>query len=164
MTAEQQLKEEAVAGTLYQALFEPRGTQPCWSKPVSQLSFWKQASEKDKAYLRLLFGTDWKDRLPVTVEDQIEFQLIDYWKSVHTGARPAQGDIVKVVVVYTAAGITDSINVMFESGMFSLGLEDFVAEVAKLQAHTLAVRLDHACDWDKLEFYTVSILQVNLNK
>lgn len=164
MTREQQLKREAVAGTLYQALFEPRGTQPFWCKPPSQLSFWKQASEKDKAYLRILFGTDWKDRMPVTVEDQIEFQLIEYWKSVHTGARTAQGDIVKVVVVYTAAGVTDSMEVMFESGLFTLGLEDFAHEVGKLQAHTLAVRLDHACDWDHLEFYTVSLLQVKLNQ
>lgn len=164
MTAEQQLKREAVSGTLYQALFEPHGMQPFWCKPPSQLSFWKQASEKDKAYLRLLFGTDWKNRMPVTVEDQIEFQLIEYWKSVHCGARSVQGDTVKVVVVYTAAGVTDSQTVMFESGLFSLGLEDFVAEVAKFQAHTLACRLDHACDWDHLEFYTVSVLQVNVNK
>lgn len=139
-------------------LYNPRGCELVLLYPPSQLSCWKQMTEKDKAYLNLLIG-DYRAYKGPTMEWNLRMDLIRYW---HKYVNKPEGNKVRIDITYEHDGETSNVNTLIEADEFfdkRLDPAEF-DELMKPNARKVCRHIDVSVPFCRISDYTITISQI----
>lgn len=139
------------------SIYNPRGCELVLLYPPSQLSCWKQMTEKDKAYLNLLIG-DYRAYEGPTMEENLRMDLLRYW---HKYYKNPEGNRVRIDISYVHDGETSNANTVIEADEFfdkRLDAAEF-NELMKPHARKVCRHIDVAVPFCRISDYTITISQ-----
>lgn len=140
------------------AIYNPRGCELVLLYPPSQLSCWKQMTEKDKAYLNLLIG-DYRGYEGPTMEENLRMEIIRYR---HKYANKPEGNRVRVEIIYEHDDKKDVAGTLIDADEFfdqRLDLAEF-NELMKPHARKVCRHIDVAVPFCRISDYTITISQI----
>lgn len=140
------------------SIYNPRGCELVLLYPPSQLSCWKQMTEKDKAYLNLLIG-DYRGYEGPTMEENLRMELIRYWKKY---ANKPEGNRVRIEIIYEHDDKKDVSGTFIDANEFfdkRLDPADF-NELMRPHARKVCRHIDVAVPFCRISDYTITISQI----